>query len=60
MDITDHISTSLTNTVTDKAIKCFNNLFNKPSTTAEFLAANDTKCVETMLALKATSESLAK
>ncbi|KAG5351273.1 hypothetical protein C0989_007146 [Termitomyces sp. Mn162] len=59
-DITDHISTSLMNTVTDKAIKRFNNLFDKLSTIAKFLAANNVKCAETRLALKATSELLAK
>ncbi|KAG5332534.1 hypothetical protein C0989_006990 [Termitomyces sp. Mn162] len=57
-NIMDHVSNKLAEAVTTKTINKIGGLIKKSSTTAEFLAANDIKCAESTLALKASSTTL--
>ncbi|KAG6878484.1 hypothetical protein C0992_008044 [Termitomyces sp. T32_za158] len=57
-DITDHVSSTLSDAVATKALGCFAGLAEKLNTVTNFLVANDTSRVESTLALKTTTETL--
>ncbi|KAG5335541.1 hypothetical protein C0989_001043 [Termitomyces sp. Mn162] len=57
-DISDHVLDSLMEAVTTKALGQFEGLITKLSSTADFLTANNAKCTESTLMLKAMFETL--